>query len=60
MKPQVLTRVSSFLTVPEIEELCLTSKEMRGRIYSIATIKIRILEEKVSNTKEKLQVGSSN
>lgn len=57
MKPQVLTKVCSYLTVVEIEELCLTDKIMRNKVYSISKIKIRILEAKVENTQKKLQVS---
>jgi hypothetical protein len=50
MKPQILNKVCSYLTVVEIEELCLTSKRMKEKVYSISRIKIRILEAKVENT----------
>ena len=58
MKAQILEKVCSYLTLVEIEELCLVSKTMREKVYSISRVKIRILEEKVQNTQGKLKVKS--
>jgi hypothetical protein len=50
LKPQILDKVTSYLTIAEIEELCLVDKTTRINIFSIAKIKIRVLEAKVKSS----------
>ena len=56
LPPQAIDGICTFLEIFEIEELCLVNKTLRNKVYSISKIKIRVLEAKVENTKQKLQV----
>lgn len=47
LRTGVLVRVSDFLRLEELNELCLVSKSLQGKLLSCPKVKIRILEEKV-------------